>query len=114
MHVHEPRTHGRRASATTTATRSSRASQTSSIGRERHERPTSARAPRLVIAGLVADDETEVRPRLRMDRGYEHIEEKLRGLGAQIRRLGNVFGNPKREAHGCCRLRSRPAIPADQ
>jgi UDP-N-acetylglucosamine 1-carboxyvinyltransferase len=31
-----------------------------------------------------------------MDRGYEHIEEKLRGVGAQIRRLGNVF-NDKRE-----------------
>jgi UDP-N-acetylglucosamine 1-carboxyvinyltransferase len=27
-----------------------------------------------------------------MDRGYEHIEEKLRGVGAQIRRMGDVFG----------------------
>jgi UDP-N-acetylglucosamine 1-carboxyvinyltransferase len=26
-----------------------------------------------------------------MDRGYERIEEKLRGVGAQIRRLGNIF-----------------------
>jgi UDP-N-acetylglucosamine 1-carboxyvinyltransferase len=26
-----------------------------------------------------------------MDRGYERIEEKLRGVGAQIRRMGNVF-----------------------
>ena len=24
---------------------------------------------------------------------YEHIEEKLRGVGAQIKRLGNVFNN---------------------
>jgi UDP-N-acetylglucosamine 1-carboxyvinyltransferase len=28
-----------------------------------------------------------------MDRGYERIEEKLRGVGAQIRRMGNVFPN---------------------
>jgi UDP-N-acetylglucosamine 1-carboxyvinyltransferase len=26
-----------------------------------------------------------------MDRGYECIEEKLRGVGAQIRRMGNIF-----------------------
>jgi UDP-N-acetylglucosamine 1-carboxyvinyltransferase len=26
-----------------------------------------------------------------MDRGYEKIEEKLRGVGAQIRRMGNIF-----------------------
>jgi UDP-N-acetylglucosamine 1-carboxyvinyltransferase len=26
-----------------------------------------------------------------IDRGYERIEEKLRGVGAQIRRMGNVF-----------------------
>jgi UDP-N-acetylglucosamine 1-carboxyvinyltransferase len=31
-----------------------------------------------------------------MDRGYERIEEKLRGVGAQIRRMGNVF-NSKEE-----------------
>ena len=27
-----------------------------------------------------------------MDRGYERLEEKLRGVGAQIRRMGDVFG----------------------
>jgi UDP-N-acetylglucosamine 1-carboxyvinyltransferase len=26
-----------------------------------------------------------------MDRGYERIEEKLAGVGAQIHRMGNVF-----------------------
>jgi hypothetical protein len=26
-----------------------------------------------------------------MDRGYERIEEKLSGAGAQIQRLGNLF-----------------------
>jgi hypothetical protein len=31
-----------------------------------------------------------------MDRGYERIEEKLRSVGAQIRRMGNVFSE-KRE-----------------
>ncbi len=41
----------------------------------------------LVIAGLVADDETEVRRVYHIDRGYERIEEKLRGLGATIERV---------------------------
>ena len=41
----------------------------------------------LVIAGLVAEDETEIRRVYHLDRGYEHIEEKLRGLGADIERV---------------------------
>jgi UDP-N-acetylglucosamine 1-carboxyvinyltransferase len=41
----------------------------------------------LVIAGLVARDETEVRRVYHIDRGYEHIEEKLRGLGAMVERV---------------------------
>jgi UDP-N-acetylglucosamine 1-carboxyvinyltransferase len=41
----------------------------------------------LVIAGLVATDETEVRRVYHIDRGYERIEEKLRGLGATIERV---------------------------
>jgi UDP-N-acetylglucosamine 1-carboxyvinyltransferase len=41
----------------------------------------------LVIAGLVAEDETEVRRVYHIDRGYERIEEKLRGLGARIERI---------------------------
>ncbi len=52
----------------------------------------------LVLAAMVADGESILDRVYHMDRGYEHIEEKLRGVGAQIRRLGNVFGNPKREA----------------
>jgi len=32
-----------------------------------------------------------------MDRGYERIEEKLRGVGAQIRRMGNVFASKEDE-----------------
>ncbi|MGH8216029.1 MAG: UDP-N-acetylglucosamine 1-carboxyvinyltransferase [Rhodanobacteraceae bacterium] len=41
----------------------------------------------LVLAGLVADGETVVDRIYHIDRGYENIEEKLGGLGAQIRRL---------------------------
>jgi UDP-N-acetylglucosamine 1-carboxyvinyltransferase len=41
----------------------------------------------LVIAGLVAEDETEIRRVYHLDRGYEHIEQKLRGVGADIERV---------------------------
>jgi len=41
----------------------------------------------LVIAGLVADQETEVRRVYHIDRGYERIEEKLRAVGANIERV---------------------------
>jgi UDP-N-acetylglucosamine 1-carboxyvinyltransferase len=46
----------------------------------------------LVLAALVADGESILDRVYHMDRGYERIEEKLRGVGAQIRRLGNIFG----------------------
>ncbi len=46
----------------------------------------------LVLAALVADGETILDRVYHIDRGYEHIEEKLRNVGAQIRRMGNVFG----------------------
>ncbi|HZU82739.1 MAG TPA: UDP-N-acetylglucosamine 1-carboxyvinyltransferase, partial [Polyangiaceae bacterium] len=41
----------------------------------------------LVIAGLVATDETEVRRVYHIDRGYEQIEQKLGRLGARIERV---------------------------
>ena len=41
----------------------------------------------LVLAGLVADGETEVDRIYHIDRGYETIEEKLANLGACIRRI---------------------------
>lgn len=41
----------------------------------------------LVLAGLVADGETEVNRIYHLDRGYERIEEKLRALGADIERI---------------------------
>ena len=41
----------------------------------------------LVLAGLVAEGETEVHRIYHIDRGYERIEEKLQQLGATIRRV---------------------------
>jgi UDP-N-acetylglucosamine 1-carboxyvinyltransferase len=45
----------------------------------------------LVLAALVADGESILDRVYHMDRGYERIEEKLAGVGAQIHRMGNVF-----------------------
>jgi UDP-N-acetylglucosamine 1-carboxyvinyltransferase len=50
----------------------------------------------LVLAALVADGETIIDRVYHLDRGYEHIEEKLKGIGAEIRRVGDIF--PKRVA----------------
>jgi UDP-N-acetylglucosamine 1-carboxyvinyltransferase len=52
----------------------------------------------LVLAALVADGESILDRVYHMDRGYERIEEKLRGVGAQIRRMGNIFA--RREEPG--------------
>ena len=41
----------------------------------------------LVLAGLIAHDETIIDRVYHIDRGYECIEEKLQLLGANIRRL---------------------------
>jgi UDP-N-acetylglucosamine 1-carboxyvinyltransferase len=41
----------------------------------------------LVLAGLQADGVTEVNRVYHIDRGYESIDEKLNGLGAQIERM---------------------------
>jgi UDP-N-acetylglucosamine 1-carboxyvinyltransferase len=43
----------------------------------------------LVLAGLVAEGQTDVERIYHIDRGYEAIEEKLAQLGAQIRRVPN-------------------------
>jgi UDP-N-acetylglucosamine 1-carboxyvinyltransferase len=50
----------------------------------------------LVLAALVADGESILDRVYHMDRGYERIEEKLASVGAQIRRMGNVFA-PRNE-----------------
>jgi UDP-N-acetylglucosamine 1-carboxyvinyltransferase len=50
----------------------------------------------LVLAALVADGETILDRVYHLDRGYEHFEEKLRNVGAQIRRMGDVFTKNRR------------------
>lgn len=50
----------------------------------------------LVFAALVADGETIIDRVYHLDRGYENIEDKLRGVGAEIKRIGEMF--PKKAA----------------
>jgi len=50
----------------------------------------------LVLAALVAEGETIIDRVYHIDRGYERIEEKLRSVGAQMRRIGEML--PKRGA----------------
>jgi UDP-N-acetylglucosamine 1-carboxyvinyltransferase len=52
----------------------------------------------LVLAALVADGESILDRVYHMDRGYERFEEKLRGVGAQIRRMGNIFNSREGES----------------
>lgn len=40
----------------------------------------------LVLAGLIAEGETEIHDIYHIDRGYSSLIDKLRGLGAEIRR----------------------------
>jgi UDP-N-acetylglucosamine 1-carboxyvinyltransferase len=53
----------------------------------------------LVLAALVADGESILDRVYHMDRGYERIEEKLAGVGAQIHRMGNVFPTKEDDAN---------------
>ena len=41
----------------------------------------------LIIAGIIANGKTEIYNLNHIDRGYEHIEEKFRALGAKIERI---------------------------
>jgi UDP-N-acetylglucosamine 1-carboxyvinyltransferase len=43
----------------------------------------------LIIAGLAAKGETEVNRVYHLDRGYERLEVKLQGVGADIERVGD-------------------------
>jgi UDP-N-acetylglucosamine 1-carboxyvinyltransferase len=45
----------------------------------------------LVLAALVAEGETIIDRVYHIDRGYERIEEKLRGVGAQMKRIGEML-----------------------
>ena len=40
----------------------------------------------VVIAGLAAEGETQIRDIIHIDRGYAHLGERLRSLGADIER----------------------------
>ncbi len=50
----------------------------------------------LVLAAMIADGETIVDRVYHIDRGYERIEEKLRGVGARMKRIGEML--PKRSS----------------
>ncbi|GAC1655926.1 MAG: UDP-N-acetylglucosamine 1-carboxyvinyltransferase [Acidobacteriaceae bacterium] len=52
----------------------------------------------LVLAALVAEGETIVDRVYHIDRGYERIEEKLRGVGAQMKRIGELMPHKKASA----------------
>jgi len=41
----------------------------------------------LVLAGLAAEGETDIADMFHLDRGYQDLEEKLRGLGADVERI---------------------------
>ncbi len=41
----------------------------------------------LILAGLAAEGETDIKRIYHLDRGYEHIDQKLRDLGANIERV---------------------------
>jgi UDP-N-acetylglucosamine 1-carboxyvinyltransferase len=43
----------------------------------------------LILAGLVAEGETQVSRVYHLDRGYERLEEKLQAVGADIERVGS-------------------------
>ncbi|MBX3593156.1 UDP-N-acetylglucosamine 1-carboxyvinyltransferase [Sphingomonas sp.] len=43
----------------------------------------------LILAGLIADGETQVSRVYHLDRGYERLEEKLQAVGADIERVGD-------------------------
>lgn len=43
----------------------------------------------LIIAGLIAEGQTEVGRVYHLDRGYERLEEKLKAVGADIERVGD-------------------------
>ncbi len=41
----------------------------------------------LIIAALIANGKTEIDNIYQIDRGYERLDERLRGLGAEIKRI---------------------------
>ena len=41
----------------------------------------------MVVAGLAAKDETEIKRVYHIDRGYENLEESMAAVGADIKRV---------------------------
>jgi len=54
---------------------------------EKMESPDIRAGMALVLAALGAENKSVIRNVGQIDRGYERVDEKLRGLGAQIERL---------------------------
>ena len=54
---------------------------------ERVDSPDIRAGLALVLAALAADGESTIRNVSQIDRGYEKIEDKLKGLGAEILRV---------------------------
>ena len=66
----------------------------------------------LIVAGLAAEGMTQVQRVYHLDRGYERIEEKLRALGADVRRRRVVRAPPDARRHGPrCAPSCRGALP---
>lgn len=51
----------------------------------------------LVLAGLVAEDQTEVRGLEHLDRGYQNLERQLKQVGAKVRRITERRKKPRKE-----------------
>ena len=67
----------------------------------------------LVIAGLAARGETIVNRIYHLDRGFERLEEKLSGCGAEIERVaGRAARFPRRAVRGPTKILSTPLLPA--
>jgi UDP-N-acetylglucosamine 1-carboxyvinyltransferase len=64
---------------------------------ERVESPDIRAGMAMLIAALCADGTTEIGNIRQIDRGYERIDERLQALGAQIRRVDDVFAHTRDE-----------------
>src|ERR1700746_4103271 len=61
-----------------------------SLRASRVESPDIRAGMAMLIAALCADGVTEIGNIRQIDRGYERIDERLRGLGARIKRVDDV------------------------
>ena len=62
---------------------------------ERLESPDIRAGMAMLIAALCAEGTSTIGNVREIDRGYERIEEKLRSVGAQMRRIGEML--PKKQ-----------------